>query len=120
MKRAIRLCMLFLMGAVSWPVYAGWSLVGATIIGRASHTATLLDDGRVLITGGETVDVGLLSVHHFRVPENELYDPVNGTFTQTGALHTARARHTASRLPDGRVLIVGGEASDPEITAEIY
>jgi hypothetical protein len=87
---------------------------------RAGHTATLLDDGRVLIAGGEIVDVSVFSIHHFAVPQAELYDPVTGAFTETGSLLTARARHTASRLPDGRVLVVGGDASGPEITAEIY
>ena len=66
---------------------------------RSSHTATLLNDGRILIAGGG--DGGLQAVA-------ELYDPKTGTFSQTGSLITPRYKHTAGLLPDGRVLIAGG------------
>jgi len=66
---------------------------------RISHTAMLLDDGRVLIAGGrgESVTAGA-----------ELYDPKTRRFTETGSMFTARYKHTAGVLPDGRVLIAGG------------
>jgi hypothetical protein len=69
---------------------------------REDHTATLLDDGRVLITGGD--DVG-----SHAVATAELYDPRTGTFSATGSMTTARGFHTATLLADGRVLIVGGD-----------
>jgi hypothetical protein len=77
-------------------------------------TATLLDDGRVLVVGGEPSGMA------------EIYDPQIGTFTLTGSLSTARGGFTATRLVDGRVLIVGGEPSgmaeisDLLASAEIY
>jgi hypothetical protein len=82
---------------------------------RSGQTATLLNDGRVLIAGGG--NGGLIS-------GSELYDPKSGTFSETGSLNTPRHKHTAGLLPDGRVLIAGGsDARDWHGTmnsAEIY
>lgn len=68
---------------------------------RQWHTATLLADGRVLITGG-------LDENNQPVTTAELYDPIAGTFSATGSTVTLRDRHAAIRLPDGRVLVTGG------------
>ncbi|AKJ02179.1 Branched-chain amino acid ABC transporter, amino acid-binding protein [Archangium gephyra] len=78
---------------------------------RAAHTATLLDDGRVLLAGGfRTGSEGVDST----VSSAELFDPVTGTVTQVPALGTARAFHTATRLPGGKVLLAGGEMRSVE------
>ena len=66
---------------------------------RVEHTATLLQDGRVLISGGRGSEV---------TADAEVYDPDGGKFTETGWMHTPRYKHTAGLLPDGRVLIAGG------------
>jgi len=72
---------------------------GAMHHAREAHTATLLNDGKVLIAGGK--GEGL-------VARAELYDPKTGSFSETGSLVTSRYKHTAGLLPDGRVLIAGG------------
>ena len=77
---------------------------------RQHHSATLLDDGRVLLAAGSTTSA-------------ELYDPAMGTFTATGSLSAPREDHTATLLPGGQVLIVGGLSHEPFAvlaTAEIY
>jgi len=77
--------------------------------GRASHTLSLLPDGLVLTTGGET-DSCSANYCFFAgsVASAELYDPVAGVFAATGNMATARSGHTATLLGDGRVLIAGG------------
>jgi hypothetical protein len=69
---------------------------------RWSHTATLLQNGKVLITGG-------LATSDYQVTNTaELFDPATGTFTATGAMGSARDFHTATLLRDGKVLVAGG------------
>lgn len=81
---------------------------------RSRHTATLLQDGRVLIAGGENCCSGSVPP----LASTEIYDPATGVFTAAANMTTARSGHTATLLPDGRVLIVGGDSSNG--TAEIY
>src|SRR5207247_1734174 len=50
----------------------------------------------------------------------ELYDPATGTWTATGSLGTARFDHTATLLPNGKVLVAGGYNGSPLASAELY
>jgi hypothetical protein len=81
------------------------------IEGRWMHTATLLTDGRVLIVGGRSNNC-TVNCPFFALNTAEIFDPATGLFTATSPLNIARFGHTATRLRDGRVLIVGGQTTD--------
>jgi hypothetical protein len=78
-------------------------------IARAGHTATLLQNGKVLVAGGSGQD-GLA----------ELYDPANGTWAPTGSMSERRSGHRATLLQDGKVLVTGGGAGSMSASPEIY
>ena len=79
-----------------------------------SHTATLLPNGKVLVAGGIRLQ------RYFR-SSAEFYDYANGTWTNTGAMNTARiTEHTATLLPNGQVLVAGGYAAVALSSAELY
>jgi hypothetical protein len=82
---------------------------------RYGHTATLLSDGRVLVTGGWGSSSDILD-------SAELFDPKTGTFGPTGSMTTARYGHTATLLSDGHVLVVGGQDASGGLvgSAELY
>ena len=85
------------------------SMIGApgytpTAIG--GRTATLLLNGKVLLTGGAPVSFDTSGLGGFSA--SELYDSRAGTFTATGNMTTGRFSHAAALLPDGTVLITGG------------
>jgi hypothetical protein len=74
---------------------------------RESHTATLMRDGRVLIAGGHRGRRENIVVYS----SSEIYDPAQRQFAAGPAMTTARHKHDAVALADGRVLALGG--SDP-------
>jgi hypothetical protein len=91
------------------PATGTWTLTGALNTARGYHTATLLPNGTVLVTGGQNNTPGALA-------SAELYDPATGTWTVTGTMLEGLAWHTATLLPNGKVLVPGstsGEVYDP-------
>lgn len=93
--------------------------VGAMTLPRESHTATLLADGRVIIIGGHTGRRQNMIVH----ASAEVFVPRTGRFEQAGSLGTARHKHDAIRLVDGRVLVIAGADRTDRLhyaTTEVY
>ncbi len=78
--------------------------VGSLNVARESHTATLLADGRVLVVGGHAGRRQNMEVY----ASAEIFSPLSRRFERAGMLVTARHKHDAIRLADGRVLIIGG------------
>ncbi len=97
------------------PATGTWVPAGNMAVARRYHTATLLRDGRVLVTGGGGMGAELLA-------SAELYDPTTGTWTSVGHMGVGRRYHSAVLLPSGQVLVVGGAGSEPVLsaTAELY
>ena len=105
------------------PATGGWFETGSMTQGRSGHTATLLADGRVLAVGG--CDFGIPgntyeSSGQLDVFSAEIYDPPAGQWRATGSLAFGRCHHTATLLPDGRVLVVGGWLADPCGFPEVF
>ena len=97
------------------PTAGQWAPTGSLHVGRYVHTATLLKNGKVLVTGGldETFTPTISA---------EVFDPATGTWAVTGSMTGSRESHTATLLQDGRVLVAGGfsPGAGSLNTAEIY
>ncbi|CAF4439852.1 unnamed protein product, partial [Didymodactylos carnosus] len=78
----------------------GWSNTGSMNNRRVYHTACVLTNGKVLVTGGYD-NAGYPN-------SSELYDVSTGTWSYTSSMNNARASHTASVLTNGKVLVTGG------------
>lgn len=92
-----------------------FSSTGSMSTTRQHHTATLLPNKKILITGGLDTNGAVLA-------SAELYDPASGTFTPTGSMNTARGLHTATLLSTGLVLVAGGVDANgqPLASAELF
>ncbi|MEO0813683.1 MAG: hypothetical protein AAFY60_12525, partial [Myxococcota bacterium] len=78
------------------------------VVPRRGHTATRLEDGRVLLAGGSEIEN--TSVRLWTT--TEIYNPRTGFFVAGPELRNGREGHSATLLADGRVLIAGGESGD--------
>ena len=124
------------------PKTGKFTVTGSMVEARQFHTATLLRDGRVLITGGFDANRPAIAPMAFHpgfagqpirpdmvggqgdIASAELYDPATGKFSLTGPMSEGRDGHTAALLPDGRVLVFGlahdGGGDPTDTSAEVY
>ena len=106
------------IGAIYNPTAASWTLTGRMSVAVLGETATLLQNGMVLVAGGQINGSGTPTA------SAEIYDPATHTWTPTANLTTARQEHIAALLPNGRVLVAGGTATSSQsgitTSAEIY
>lgn len=98
-----------------------WQETGPMLQPRRLHTATLLADGRVLVTGGQDpADPSKAT------PSAEIYAPAADAWKAVAPMGTPRLGHTATLLPNGRVLVAGGstfesiQALGELASAEVY
>ena len=85
---------------------------GCMISAGNNRTATRLADGRVLFAGGQILDGN----GQYTASLAEIYDPATRTFHAVGSMTTPREYHTATLMPNGKVLIVGGRTTTPQGT----
>jgi hypothetical protein len=85
-----------------------WSAAGAMRQARATHTfnTVLLGDGRVLVTGGASSGPDLTQAAP--LARAEYYTPAANAWTALPDMAAARATHSATRMPDGTVIVAGG------------
>jgi WD40 repeat protein len=102
------------------PATGTWAVTGQMNTPRIDATATLLQNGQVLAAGGSGGGSNALS-------SAELYNPATGTWSVTGSMNQGRsglngAGPSATLLPDGQVLIAGGEDASFNLlaSAELY
>ncbi len=87
------------------PRAGGWRATGALLEARYGHTATVLGDGSVLVAGGVPLGADHVAPVNQNLATAELYGPARRAWVAAGTMDGGRARHTATLLTDGSVLV---------------
>ena len=99
--------------APAWAAASGtFTVTGSMSTVRTNDTATLLNNGEVLVAGGAFGGTPTLT-------SAELYNPATGRFTATGSMDTGRRQSNAVTLQDGDVLVTSGISAGGPF-AELY
>ena len=99
------------------PATGEWTRTADMRRARGGHRLTLLPDGRVLASGGDDFWSGPAS--DLGMGTTEIFDPSSSRWSMGPGLEELRSGHTATLLADGRVLLAGGIALNPE-NKEVY
>jgi len=93
------------------PASATWTALAPMSIGRLGHSMSVLSDGKVLVAGGSSRGPSGASGGQTIRPDAtaEVFDPATGAWRTTAPMRTARFEHTATAMPDGKVLVAGGQ-----------
>jgi hypothetical protein len=112
----VSIAVIGLVASTAIPAFASGNFqkTGSMHAARQGHTATLLANGEVLVTGGDNYTDDYLATA-------ELYNPATGKWTLTGSMSVPRVSHDAVLLQNGQVLVAGGYNSGPILaSAELY
>jgi N-acetylneuraminic acid mutarotase len=96
------------------PASGTWSATGPMAVDRTVFSSTLLQNGKVLVAGGLNKNPSGADVY---LAGTEVYDPASGTWATAPDLAQSRTAHTATLLPNGKVLVVGGASGFTAIQA---
>ncbi|WP_437507453.1 Kelch repeat-containing protein [Sorangium sp. So ce1099] len=112
--RAALCGLVMLRAGAAWAASApSWESVPSMITPRAEHSATVLQDGRVLVAGGypEVDAFPYTDTEAMSLREVEIYDPATRTWSPAAPLGQRRRGHAAILLPNGHVLVAGGRSA---------
>jgi N-acetylneuraminic acid mutarotase len=100
------------------PMTENWEGVSTMNTSRFFHTATLMKNGKVLVTGGRNSCLSWDTAFN----STEIYDPATQTWSSGASMQYARGGGGATLLPNGKVLVAGGSGSDSQsvLVAELY
>ena len=99
------------------PATGTWAATGALGSARAGHAAALLEDGKVLVAGGQTRWFPLPALY---TSTAYLFDPATGTWSATGSMAATRKSFSLTRIPGGLVVAAGGRNASYLSSAERY
>jgi hypothetical protein len=98
------------------PTTRQFTKTGSMVVSRSCATTVLMSDGKVLIAGGDFMTSATANE-----TTAEVFDPTTGKFTATGSMSVGRACAAGALLPDGRVLVAGGDDKFTGVgTADVY
>ncbi|MEU8359907.1 DUF6603 domain-containing protein [Nonomuraea sp. NPDC048882] len=104
-RAALAYCEIYVPGTGTW------APAGSLITARVGHQATLLPNGTVLVTGGDSLAGRPGSGYRAgSLDSAEIYDPGTDRWTPVTPMPGGRSRHRAVPLPTGKVLVLGGTA----------